>query len=1327
MALRRRGKIILALFALPPVLAVALMVFGLPLDSCRDALARELGQLTGTVCSIGKIKLSFSELRAENAAFTLARTPGEKPFCTVGTVRAALDWELVKALYHGNGIDLREFAADSIFFDLDALQNALKKPVAAAPETARADPTAGATRQDAPGKTPGLKVAKLSVRDMRFVMHGVEMKIDRVDGRRSPEGAEFTAAGSIGTGKLSCQGSLQMLAEHSLLDAKQIESSFKLDGLSLRVFYQLFPSSFDFLREQGKADGDLDISYNWGNDEISFSGSVKTRDVIAFLFDEYVPVPESVWDFAGSYANEKMLIDKFALTGEVDDFHMDGYADFVKGTQVFKVSSAHLSVPLVCKVAGNQYLARLMKGMVYFDGFVSADHDDLEIKVNGGSHELEPQLPPLNLTKKVSGKCDFLYRSRDRILRLDNLTCAYDFGKAEGFLQFPWVKKQWRADDFACDMTVESELAPLSRLVGLKLGGRVLGKVSLTNNGTEEINFKTELRGLQEVDAEFSTGEKLDLGKFNFTAAGSSRWGKQEHRFDRIVIDTRPLQGVLSGAHRGGKSELDYRIRVEPRLLWPFWVHALKGNVNAAVFGTIDLWGKASLDEALTLTLPQAHCRGQLLRGENQSPWHYSFTGDARAETAGARAFTLRNGRLQLHDGGQALLNSALTADSVKRPDDGSSPRLVVTTQLQSRLPHLRELHRLLQLPVTFPPLDGGALAANARVTISDTAPTAYQIGINLAEARSGTMMQKQQMAFQAVLEDRSRVDGSVNFHNCRLRTADRALDVSGEGRIFSLENPQVAFDLTAHNNLEKTLQALNIKPPFKLSGMVDSRIKIAGAANRPEFTVDGRAVDIVIDDGERLRKLLQPEFSGKFSFTFDRRTGDISGVEIPRGVLRTADWQLQVSARADRLHYRPSGAPGMAPALDFGKGMACNYQLDGKRNFLPWLLPELAALADGAPDTPESLRSRGTLRARELPLTTAGPGDYRWLRQMQIENGHADLDCLRAGKILLRNLSAPYTLNGGILQVENGHGECGGTFAFSAREDFTGDTPTGYAELLAAGLDLAQVLGKVAESTEITAGQAFIPADPKGAPLRAAWRGASLPEVLDSLQIPAFTLRAENVTVKTVQQPIDWEKMLQYDFHQSVAKEIARYLGEMSRENAGKPQTLHLKDISLAGALAKRCLTLNPVLATGADTADIRGVGRVFFDRRLQLRLWPSDHLERHFDMQAMAKAPAIKRFLDSLPADRQQEALRLVPDWLNRLARQNKLFLDINGTADAPEFDMRGLRDGLKAALPELTNKFAELLGQSKIIHDIFGKDAFKDAGKGGKPLIDLDKLLD
>ena len=153
MALRRRGKIILALFALPPVLAVALMVFGLPLDSCRDALARELGQLTGTVCSIGKIKLSFSELRAENAAFTLARTPGEKPFCTVGTVRAALDWELVKALYHGNGIDLREFAADSIFFDLDALQNALKKPVAAAPETARADPPPGP-----PARTPREKL-----------------------------------------------------------------------------------------------------------------------------------------------------------------------------------------------------------------------------------------------------------------------------------------------------------------------------------------------------------------------------------------------------------------------------------------------------------------------------------------------------------------------------------------------------------------------------------------------------------------------------------------------------------------------------------------------------------------------------------------------------------------------------------------------------------------------------------------------------------------------------------------------------------------------------------------------------------------------------------------------------------------------------------------------------------------------------------------------------------------------------------------------------------------------------------------------------------------
>ena len=157
--------------------------------------------------------------------------------------------------------------------------------------------------------------------------------------------------GKINTGMfaaIASRGNLLLFQHDGLLQARQIEASFTIQDLPLRVFYQLFPQSLELFQKEGMANGDLDISYSWhGEGELGFSGAVDTTGTVAWLFDQEVPVPDSHWDFSGSFADEKLTIDKFALKGTVDDFRLDGYADFRRERQVFKIASTGLSFPFV--------------------------------------------------------------------------------------------------------------------------------------------------------------------------------------------------------------------------------------------------------------------------------------------------------------------------------------------------------------------------------------------------------------------------------------------------------------------------------------------------------------------------------------------------------------------------------------------------------------------------------------------------------------------------------------------------------------------------------------------------------------------------------------------------------------------------------------------------------------------------------------------------------------------------------------------------------------------------------------------------------------------
>lgn len=1274
---KKRWYLLIFMLGWGALTILPLAIYGSPMAQIRTAISNELSRQTKMHCHITDLGFSFTNILVEQISF--AATADAPTFCTVETLTIAIDYQMIVALLTGDTVAIfKSFAAQNI----------------------------------------------------TIKMNEVQLLVAAITGKSSENGFTFAAAGNLENGKFTANGKLHLFAQAD--GAQQIEIGLHLEKIPLPIFYRLFPQALAFLQKQGSASGELDLTYSWQNDvtAFSFSGAVRTENVIAFLFNQAVPLPASTWNFSGSYAQDKLILDKFALQGERDNFLLVGEMDFANDKQIFRLESEGLSWALVCHVAGNRTLGEYFGGLLSFRGFIASEKNQVEISGHGGSKNLIPLLAPFAVLKTLSIKSDFAYKSTDKIIRLDNIHGVTESGQAAGMIHFPWLQ-ELNQENFICDLALESDLSPLGSWLNLPLTGKVAGNVSVKTNNDGMMTYTTELRGIEEVSAKIND-DNFSLGKFDFQLKVNSFWHAQnhQHQLEKIVLRSIPLNGALNGAYANNQLSLGYNLQIQPSLLMRFLPPTVREKINANTWRKLSLRGLLTLSPEQILQLAQTEWRGEFLPNNNANEiWQYLLTGNPQLQLHdGNYYFALNDGALAIKHGEQPQLNLTFKSNrpinNDKNATAANAPITPTTTitdlTLQSDIEVLKNLTAMAgaTLPPFLATLTGDGVAINARITQPANAPTEYQIALNAAMVKFAQISIP--LTLQGIFYDARNFSDEIICKKIIIADREKNFNVKGSGKISQLANPQLDFTLAAVQNIAPSLTYFNIPLPLKISGLLNNEITIDGALSSPSIKFAADAPDLVLDGGTFVRKLITPKISGEINYHYATATNEITQIKLNNFAVQTPDFLWRANAAMDEFTIIRDEKN---PYINFGKNAMANYQLNGKRQTLAWLVPDLTAMISGDNDHERSLICSGKVRAEKLPLNFAD--DYQWLNHLQVDESKLTVDQLLVQKLTVKNVTVPYSLANGKFIIADGYGEFGGKFIFNGEVDFTKKPVAGNLAFNADNLQVAEILPPISATTKIISGAAFIPALAGKRFLRTAWQGVSVDEILDSLTIPEMNLRVDDLKLQSVKQKINWREILKHDFHQSIADEIAKHLEARSAAEVNKIVVMWLQQVNLNGKITNRCWEIQNSKISGGDTADLLISGKVFFNRKVELRVYPIAHLDRHFDSEDLTSQPLVRALIESLPAEKKAAALKIVPNWLNQLGAEKKLYLDILGTLDNLEIDPQGMREGIKANLPALMAQVTQLAGQSAILKGVLNKSGIP-LDQDGKLKIDLDELF-
>ena len=142
-------------------------------------------------------------------------------------------------------------------------------------------------------------------------------------------------------------------------------------------------------------------------------------------------------------------------------------------------------------------------------------------------------------------------------------------------------------------------------------------------------------------------------------------------------------------------------------------------------------------------------------------------------------------------------------------------------------------------------------------------------------------------------------------------------------------------------------------------------------------------------------------------------------------------------------------------------------------------------------------------------------------------------------------------------------------------------------------------------------------------------------------------------------------------------------------------------------------------------------------YDGRLKLRVYPSKTSTSLLTAAVFICSLYSKLYRNSQP-DERDKFNSIIPNTLERLARQEKLFVEITGTISEPVVDIEKLREEIRRNMPEMTQKFNKIIGpggilklflkdvQSDSLKDILGMNGQNNSLKSGSSLGDILKLI-
>ena len=513
--------------------------------------------------------------------------------------------------------------------------------------------------------------------------------------------------------------------------------------------------------------------------------------------------------------------------------------------------------------------------------------------------------------------------------------------------------------------------------------------------------------------------------------------------------------------------------------------------------------------------------------------------------------------------------------------------------------------------------------------------------------------------------------------------------------------------------------------------GNIELISELIGTADFPSLTIVGKSDKIRLSRGNNSDTSTNIRFDAKLNWSRDN-SGNISAVKADEIFLQSSNAAVYITGIADQFHLEKNGI------VNFGKGVKFDVILKGNRKLLWMLIPGFAYTTTD-PGIINSINISANVEAQRLPIFNFEDDVHRdYHSKLQINSGKLAVDTFTYQGIKISELYTEFSLNNQIAKIINGKARVSGDVSFSGIADFTG-TPRGTIKLNLAGINLAKIASTLPLSSRVLSGSLTVPAATSSGDLTLSWAGSDFKKALESLSCKRERAQIKDLIIESINQPHPWEDYLSADFPPVIAKQLALEINKKLAPTYGKKQKSYYSYFDIEYSIGNGAARILRLKCGGGNTADFLAKGVVAYNGKIRLRVYPVKNIQKSFDTSTLLNIPSIQSYTSTLSPEQRKKFNAIIPGTLERLAREEKLYIDITGTIAEPLINVEKLREEIRRNIPEITRKFNQIMGQGGILKlllkDIkseklkgaLGINGDENSLKSGSSLGDILKLFE
>ncbi len=535
--------------------------------------------------------------------------------------------------------------------------------------------------------------------------------------------------------------------------------------------------------------------------------------------------------------------------------------------------------------------------------------------------------------------------------------------------------------------------------------------------------------------------------------------------------------------------------------------------------------------------------------------------------------------------------------------------------------------------------------------------------------------------------------DNKITINELKLFDPKKTYEYAAAGNIY-LENAifeGFTSKLTANiDDLFKHFKGYGVDRKFE--GQIEILTELTGTSDSPSLTMVGKSDKIKTTRFGFSNTVSNIKFDAQLSW--DREAdGSIYGLNAKEIFLKSSNATMYIKGISERFQLEKNGI------VNFGKGCNVDILLNGNRKLLSLLIPGYYYHGSETGNK-KSISVSANISAQKLPLFSFETDLKKsYLSKTAISKGKINVDRFDYNGVTATNVTADFSLNNGIASLSNGKGKLYGDISFSSTANIT-DTPTGKFLINLSNVDLANALSRIPLSVPVLNGWLTLPTNSPTSSLEIFWNGDNFNSILKNIHTKREKAHIKDLLLETTTQQHDWEKFLSVDFPPSLATEIAKQINNKLSPTYGKKKKLLYNYCDIDYQAANGALRIYKAKCSGRNTADLLIKGIISYDGKIKLRIYPTGNLEKSFNIKSMLKFPTIDEYTKNLSPRDRAKFYQVIPSTLERLARDQKLSIDITGTIEKPEINIENLRAEIRKNLPEIISQFNQILGEGGIL---------------------------